>query len=135
MMMEMKRIIIIGAGVSGLTTALLLARSRNGRANGSENSRKGRFEIEVFAKHMPGDYDVEYCSPWAGANFMPTKCEGNLVSASYHRRTWPWFRYLAERLPEAGVHFEEATVYTRTKDEEAGRVKFPAKPWWKRVIL
>lgn len=20
---------------------------------------------------MPGDYDIEYCSPWAGANFLP----------------------------------------------------------------
>jgi hypothetical protein len=25
----------------------------------------------VLAKHMPGDYDIEYASPWAGANYMP----------------------------------------------------------------
>lgn len=42
----------------GLTTALLL----------SENDQ---YNITVAAKHMPGDYDIEYASPWAGANVMP----------------------------------------------------------------
>lgn len=46
------------AGVAGLTTALLL-------------SKNARNKIVVAAKHMPGDYDIEYASPWAGANFMP----------------------------------------------------------------
>jgi len=46
------------AGVSGLTTALLLARS-------------GDYDITIVAKHMPGDYDIEYASPWAGANYLP----------------------------------------------------------------
>ena len=44
------------AGVIGLTTASLL-------------SRKGYRSITVAAKHMPGDYDIEYASPWAGANY------------------------------------------------------------------
>lgn len=46
------------AGVSGLTSALLLSKNK---ANA----------ITVIAKHMPGDYDIEYASPWAGANFLP----------------------------------------------------------------
>jgi hypothetical protein len=46
------------AGVAGLTTALLLSKS-------------SRYSITVAAKHMPGDYDIEYASPWAGANYMP----------------------------------------------------------------
>lgn len=46
------------AGVAGLTTALLL-------------SKKTGFKIVVAAKHVPGDYDIEYASPWAGANYMP----------------------------------------------------------------
>ncbi|EGY19581.1 D-amino-acid oxidase [Verticillium dahliae VdLs.17] len=53
-----KNIVVLGAGVSGLTSALLLAKDTN-------NS------VTVIAKHMPGDYDIEYTSPWAGANFMP----------------------------------------------------------------
>jgi len=44
--------------VSGLTTAYLLSHDP---AN----------IVTVLAKHMPGDYDIEYASPWAGANYMP----------------------------------------------------------------
>ena len=51
-------LIVYSAGVSGLTTALLLAK------NGNHN-------ITIIAKHMPGDYDIEYASPWAGANYLP----------------------------------------------------------------
>jgi hypothetical protein len=46
------------AGVIGLTTAMLLSRDK-------------RFNITIVAKHMPGDYDIEYASPWAGANYLP----------------------------------------------------------------
>jgi hypothetical protein len=49
---------IFRAGVAGLTTALLL-------------SKNPEYNIVVAAKHMPGDYDIEYASPWAGANYMP----------------------------------------------------------------
>jgi hypothetical protein len=48
------------AGVAGLTSALLL-------------SRNPSYKITVAAKHMPGDYDIEYASPWAGANYMPSE--------------------------------------------------------------
>ncbi len=59
------------AGVSGLTTALLLSKDHN---------------VTIVAKHMPGDYDIEYASPWAGANYLPyvgyntsrTKCTNGL---------------------------------------------------------
>ncbi|RDA85910.1 hypothetical protein CP532_2721 [Ophiocordyceps camponoti-leonardi (nom. inval.)] len=51
-------IVVIGAGVSGLTSALLLSKSK-GNA------------VTVVAKHMPGDYHIEYASPWAGANVLP----------------------------------------------------------------
>jgi hypothetical protein len=47
-----------GAGVIGLTTALTLAPCK-------------RWKITVVAKHMPGDYDIEYTSAWAGANYLP----------------------------------------------------------------
>lgn len=46
------------AGVSGLTTAMLLSRSRDN-------------VVTVVGKHMPGDYDIEYASPFAGANVLP----------------------------------------------------------------
>lgn len=46
------------AGVIGLTTAMLLSQDPDNK-------------ITVAAKHMPGDYDIEYTSPWAGANYLP----------------------------------------------------------------
>lgn len=49
--------VILGAGVVGLTTAWEL---------------KDRFpdaSITIVAKFLPGDRTVEYCSPWAGANW------------------------------------------------------------------
>jgi hypothetical protein len=30
----------------------------------------GGFSL-VKTKYMPGNYDIEYASPWAGANYMP----------------------------------------------------------------
>lgn len=46
------------SNVTGLTTALLLSKTHG-------------YKITVAAKHMPGDYDIQYASPWAGANSMP----------------------------------------------------------------
>ena len=41
-----------------MTSALLLSKDKTN-------------DITVVAKHMPGDYDIEYASPFAGANVMP----------------------------------------------------------------
>jgi hypothetical protein len=46
------------AGVVGLTTAYVL-------------SQRGTYSVTVVARHMPGDYDIEYASMWAGANYLP----------------------------------------------------------------
>jgi D-amino-acid oxidase len=102
------------AGVAGLTTALLL-------------SRKSAYKIVVAAKHMPGDYDIEYASPWAGANYMPyvkhmvsTKdfikvlylTHNHSVSisgtdaAEWDKNTWGPLEDLARNNPGAGVHFQ-----------------------------
>jgi D-amino-acid oxidase len=42
-------VVVLGAGVTGLTTALQLARSQN-------------YRVTVLAKHMPGEYSIEYVS-------------------------------------------------------------------------
>lgn len=59
-------VVVVGAGVSGLTSALLL-------------SKKKGYKITVVAKHMPGDYDGEYASPFAGANIVPCVFLDNLI--------------------------------------------------------
>ncbi len=55
--LEPQNITILGAGVVGLTTSLVLANSYPSA------------KITVVAKHFPGDRSIEYTSPWAGANW------------------------------------------------------------------
>ncbi|KAK1823547.1 D-amino acid oxidase [Friedmanniomyces endolithicus] len=77
------KVVVLGAGVSGLTTALLLARS-------------GDYDITIIAKHMPGDYDIEYASPWAGANYLPHR---NIPPSQGRRNS---YRRLVRRAPKGG---------------------------------
>lgn len=80
---------------------------------------------------MPGDYDIEYASPWAGANYLPYVLNASLFllqlrripdltlhqnsvakegtpAEEYERNTWPELAKLAKDHPEAGVHFQGA---------------------------
>ncbi|KAB5577821.1 D-amino-acid oxidase-like protein [Coniochaeta sp. 2T2.1] len=111
------------AGVSGLTTALELA-------------KKGHI-VTIVAKHMPGDYDVEYTSPWAGANVMPMATEAD---SRWERRTWPVLKKLAEEVPAAGIHFQRCQVQRRKKDAapDSSAVLsdslFLPKPWYSTLF-
>ncbi|KAI5476625.1 D-amino-acid oxidase [Pseudohyphozyma bogoriensis] len=52
------RVVVLGGGVIGLTSALVLA--RNG------------YKVHLVARDMPGDKDSQgFASPWAGANWCP----------------------------------------------------------------
>jgi glycine/D-amino acid oxidase-like deaminating enzyme len=46
---------VIGAGVIGLTTALLL--------------QKEGYNVTIVANHFPGDKNINYTSPFAGARW------------------------------------------------------------------
>ncbi|KAL1405782.1 D-amino acid oxidase [Vanrija albida] len=55
-------VVVVGAGVIGLTTALILA-------------RRG-YKVHVVAKNLPEDeLDQDWSSPWAGANWCPFSSE------------------------------------------------------------
>ncbi|KAI1377611.1 FAD dependent oxidoreductase [Hypoxylon crocopeplum] len=121
----MPNIVVVGAGVSGLTSAYLLSK------------QKGNV-ITVVAKHMPGDYDIEYASPWAGANVLPMATEKN---SSWERRTWPELKRLAIEVPEAGIHLQKSRVYRRQKDIEKLRKGgysfdglFEENPWYRSLF-
>ena len=52
-------VVVLGAGVIGLTTAVELLRQHPTAS------------ITIVAKHLPGDQSsADYCSNWAGANWM-----------------------------------------------------------------
>ncbi|KAJ5979995.1 FAD dependent oxidoreductase [Penicillium waksmanii] len=123
--MTKKKIMVIGAGVAGLTTALLL-------------SERSGYRITVAAKHMPGDYDIEYASPWAGANYMPVSIRGS-KAAEWDKETWTWLLDLAMNRPESGVHLQECEIYSRAKDNGSATADWfsellSPRPWFKDVV-
>jgi len=65
---------------------------------------------------MPGDYDIEYASPWAGANVLPVGAPGSALQ-KFEKETWPELDRICREVPEAGIHFQETIVYGRKKDE------------------
>ena len=91
------------AGVLGLCTALALSKHAN-------------LSITLVGKHMPGDYDIEYASPWAGANYMPVGKPGSKLRA-FEKATWPELDRICREVPEAGIHYQECKVYAREKDK------------------
>ncbi|GAP84890.1 putative D-amino-acid oxidase [Rosellinia necatrix] len=121
----MPNIVVVGAGVSGLTCAYLLSKQKDN-------------VITVIAKHMPGDYDIEYASPIAGANVLPMSSEKN---SSYERRSWVELRKLAVEVPEAGIHLQKSRVYRREKDLDKLRQGgysfdglFLENPWYQSLF-
>ncbi|GAB7352378.1 hypothetical protein MBLNU459_g2814t1 [Dothideomycetes sp. NU459] len=119
-------VVVVGAGVAGLTTAYLLIQNLP-----SAN-------ITIVAKHFPGDYDIEYASPWAGANYAPVSIQGSR-EADFDSKTWPALHKLALDTPEAGVHFQENVVYNREKDAQSATAQWfsgllSSKPWFSDVV-
>ncbi|KAI9801757.1 MAG: hypothetical protein M1825_003129 [Sarcosagium campestre] len=118
-------IVVVGAGVTGLTTALLLAKDK---AN----------DVSIIAKDHPGDYAAEYASPWAGANYLPVSTTGTREEI-WDRNTWPELHRLANEVPEAGIHHQETRIYDRKRDAGSATGAWfaelaAAKPWFKDVL-
>ncbi|CAG9940399.1 unnamed protein product [Clonostachys rosea f. rosea IK726] len=113
-------IVVIGAGVTGLTTALLLSRDKS-------------HKVTVVAKHMPGDYDIEYASPFAGANILPMATKKD---KSWETRTWYEMKRLCETVPEAGINFQKCTLLRREKDNKNQVFPeglFDPSPWFREL--
>ncbi|KAK6524465.1 hypothetical protein TWF281_011373 [Arthrobotrys megalospora] len=119
--MSSAKIVVIGAGVAGLTTALLLA--------------KRRHNVTVIAKHMPGDYDIEYTSPWAGANYFPFSIAGD-KSRKWERSTYPELMRLATQVPESGIHVQDANIFVVDGIPVTGFMKdlVDEEPWFKNFV-
>lgn len=64
---------------------------------------------------MPGDYDIEYASPWAGANYFPVGKPGSALQ-KFEKATWAELERICRQVPEAGIHFQNTRVYGREKD-------------------
>ncbi|KAF2265752.1 D-amino acid oxidase [Lojkania enalia] len=123
--MAAPNIVVVGAGVVGLTTAFVLSKHRD-------------VSVTLISKHMPGDYDIEYASPWAGANYFPVGKPGSNLQ-KFERATWGELDKICRQVPEAGIHYQETVVYGRKKDEGSATGQWFAElvkedAWFRDVV-
>ncbi|KAI9787192.1 MAG: hypothetical protein M1839_003427 [Geoglossum umbratile] len=141
--MSEANIVVVGAGVSGLTSAFLLARRNLG------------YKITIVAKHMPGDYDPEYASPWAGANYMPLMLRSGIGIPGTSFTAWlrgsrrlvfifkVWrfrSRYTKKGLGVVTECGPDLIIYNREKDAHSTSADWfaellSADPWFKDLVL
>ena len=101
---ENHELVVLGAGVIGLSTALELKEAFPGAG------------ITVVAKHFPGDRSIEYTSPWAGANWSSMATDNGPLEG-YDRVTFERFA----RMVEEGLGDEvSAAVVGLGGDEDEG---------------
>lgn len=90
--MAPKKVVVIGAGVIGLTTALVLA-------------EKG-YAVTIVSENFPGDKDAtHYTSSRAGAHFrpFPSFTESAVREHGYTRETQRFFKAFAWAYPESTI--------------------------------
>ena len=112
-------IIVLGAGVLGLTTAAELS------------SRYPNTKIIVVAKHLPGDRDKLYASPWAGANWEPVSRDNGPAED----RDAITYRKLVELVQhgkghEAGIYKMDCRTFYDVSPEDAGVFSEGTKTIW-----
>ncbi|CAO3627712.1 unnamed protein product [Cunninghamella blakesleeana] len=101
--MSFKNVVVLGGGVSGLTTGITLLQ------NGAQN-------VILTAKHLPGDKSTEYTSPWAGASILSFATSNDKRLQDIDRYTLKEFKRLANQVPEAGVSYCPGYQYFAVAD-------------------
>lgn len=111
--MRSNKVVVVGAGVSGLTTAFLL-------------SEKG-YHVTIVSKHLPGDLDLYYTSPWAGAcwtSYTTDKSQQEVEMVSYRK-----FLSLARNEPSASI-LETPSVFGVPKEALSSSHDLLKAPWF-----
>lgn len=121
-------IVVIGAGITGLTTALTLSRSP-------------AYSINVIAEHLPNDthHPPSYASPWAGAHYDTGSSPGT-ISNDLEKATYPHLYNLATKQPESAIELQDYRLILRTKDRgQEGYEKYKKSeerhPWVKHWFM
>ncbi|KAK2000684.1 FAD dependent oxidoreductase [Colletotrichum falcatum] len=114
--------VVLGAGVIGLSTALALRAEYPGSL------------VTVLAEHFPGDYHIDYCSPWAGANWCSSANDNGLLE-SFDRVTFDRFKEIARTAPEAGIKSSPLRMIFDQKIEDAGILsQGTGKLWYEDLV-
>ncbi|ABN65368.2 D-amino acid oxidase [Scheffersomyces stipitis CBS 6054] len=116
------KVVVVGAGVIGLTTALQLK-----RANPD-------YSISIVAHHLPGDLDIEYTSPFAGANWHSFASKNDRELQELDKPGYWKFLELSNE-PRSGVWITTNKSYV-TEVEFNSKGRDPAKfvPWFKNFV-
>ncbi|WYZ44601.1 hypothetical protein EsH8_VII_001037 [Colletotrichum jinshuiense] len=114
--------VVLGAGVIGLSTALTL-RTEHPSAR-----------ITILAEYFPGDYHIDYCSPWAGGNWCSSASDNGLLE-SFDRVTYHRFKEIASHAPEAGIKSSPLRMIFDQKIEDAGILsQETGKLWYNDLV-
>lgn len=123
-MSTLPQYIVLGAGVIGLTTALHL------------HTQYPTAHIKVLAKHQPGDSSLEYCSPWAGANWLSFATDGG--------RQEEWDRITFEKFTtfcgdegkneQCGIWKMDIEAYFDNDIEGSGTLSADGEIWYKDLV-
>ncbi|ODV80642.1 d-amino acid oxidase [Suhomyces tanzawaensis NRRL Y-17324] len=109
----MSEIVVVGAGVLGLSTALVLSELRG-------------VHLTVVAQHGPHDPALNlpmsnhsaYTSPWAGAHYRPapSRDDAEYDMAMITRLTLAQFQQWAHSHPESSIQFVDGIEYFESPD-------------------
>ncbi|KAM0268529.1 hypothetical protein ACHAQH_009968 [Verticillium albo-atrum] len=118
----MPHFVVLGAGVIGLSTALTL------------RARHPSSRITIIAEYFPGDYHIDYCSPWAGGNWCSAATDDGLLE-SFDRLTYERFAAIARDAPEAGIQRSPLRMIFDQKIEDAGILsKGTGRLWYDELV-
>ncbi|ORX92010.1 FAD dependent oxidoreductase [Basidiobolus meristosporus CBS 931.73] len=92
----MSNIVVIGAGVIGVTTAYTL--------------QKAGYQVTIVAEHFPGEFHSHYTSPWAGAHWRSVAAQNDIAAQQYDAISFGIFQQLAKN-PETGVMLTQETNF------------------------
>ncbi|KAM0721982.1 hypothetical protein Q7P37_002908 [Cladosporium fusiforme] len=113
-MSSTRHILVVGAGVTGLTTALFLAQAG--------------YKVTVVAEHYPGDSSAVYASPWAGAHWRTSATSAETEVCDWDVQTYQWWvdiineERMRPNLPRSSLKMQDSYGFYDEKPRE--------KEWW-----
>ncbi|KAF7714682.1 Uncharacterized protein PECH_008287 [Penicillium ucsense] len=102
-------IVVVGAGVIGLSTALLI-----------QENLASQQSLLLVAREFPSNSSTNYASPWAGAHYRPVPGSSPqaLREADQAKRTFEHLRSVAVTEPAAGIQTLEGVEHLEVPPAE-----------------